>query len=67
MSETKQNVFSCWNDHENPNKDLKPAKNIFQHSDYVFQRKVLMSAPMNNSKRKDLEEFVIAARYPALN
>ena len=67
IGETKQNVITCWNEHENPNKDSEPAKHLFQHPDHVFQWKVLMSAPMNNRKRKILEAFFIAVKRPTLN
>ena len=46
--ETRRNIVTRWNGHENPNKDSKPAKHLFQYRDHVFQWKVLMSAPMNN-------------------
>ena len=36
---------------------------LFQHSDHVFLWKVLMSAPMNNRKRKNLEAFFIAVKH----
>ena len=54
IGKTKRNVITRWNEHENPNKDSEPAKHLFQHPDHVFQWKVLMSAPMNNRKRKNL-------------
>ena len=67
ISETKQNVINHWNEHENPNKDSEPAKHLFQHHDHVFQWKVLMSAPMNHHKVKNLEAFFIAVKHPTLN
>ena len=45
---TKRSVITCWNKHENPNKDLELAKHLFQHPYHNFQLKVMMSAPMNN-------------------
>ena len=63
--ETKRNVITCWNEHENPNKDSEPAKNLFQHPDHVLQWKVLMSVPMNNRKTKNLDalkEFALVRR-----
>ena len=46
--ETKRNVVTRWNEHENPNKDSEPAKHLFQHPDHDFQWKVLMPGPVNN-------------------
>ena len=65
--ETRRNIVTRWNGHENPNKDSKPAKHLFQYHDHVFQWKVLMSAPMNNWKRKSLDAFFIAVRHLTLN
>ena len=67
IGETKRNVITRWNEHENPNKDSEPAKHLFQNPDYFFQWKVLMSAPANNCKRKNLEAFFIAVKHPTLN
>ena len=66
IGDTKRNI-TLWNEHENPYKDSEAAKPLFQHPDHVFQWKVLMSAPMNNRKRKNLEAFFIAAKHPTLN
>ena len=62
IGETKRNVITRSNEYENPNKDSEPAKHLFQHTDHVFQRKILMSAPMNNRGRKNLEAFLIAVK-----
>ena len=67
IGETKRNVITRCNGHGKPNKDSEPAKHLFQHTDHVFQRTVLMSAPMNNGKRKNLEAFFIAVKHPTLN
>ena len=37
---------------------------ISLHPDHVFQWNVLMSAPMNNRKGKNLEAFFIAVKHP---
>ena len=67
IGETKRNVITRWNEHGNPKKDSEPAKHLFQNPDHVFQWNVLMSAPMNNRKRKILEAFFIAVKRPTLN
>ena len=36
MGETKRNVITPWNEHENQKKDSEPAKDFFQHPDHVF-------------------------------
>ena len=64
---TKRNVITHWNEHENPNKDSEPAKHLFQHPEHVFQCKGLMSATMNNCKRKNLEASFILVKHPTLN
>ena len=53
--------------HENPKKDSEPVKHLFQHPDHVFQWKILMSTPMNNRERKNLEAFFMVVRHPTLN
>ena len=60
-------LITCWSEHENPNKDSEPAEHLFQHPDHIFQWKVLMSAPMNNHKRKNLEAFFITLKHPTLD
>ena len=67
IGETKRNVITRCNEYENPNKDSEPAKHLFQLTDHVFQWKILMSAPMNNRKRKNLEALLIAVKHPTLN
>ena len=51
IGETKRNVTTRWNKHENQAKvHSKQAKQLLQH--HVFQWKVLMSAPMSIYRRK---------------
>ena len=66
IDETKRIIATDWNEHENSNKDLEPAKHLSQHPDHVFQWKILMYAPTNIYKRKDLEAFFIAVKHPTL-
>ena len=61
IGETKRNIITRWNEHENPNKDSKPVKHLFQLPDHAFQWKVLMSAPMNNRKRKKRGGFLYSS------
>ena len=42
-------------------------KHLCQHPDHAFQQKVLLSAPMNIHKRKNLKAFFIAVKHPTLN
>ena len=37
------------------------------HPNHVFEWKFVMSAPMNNRKRKNLGAFFIAVKHPTLN
>ena len=39
IGENKRNVITCWNEHENPNKDSEPTQHLFQHPDPVFNGK----------------------------
>ena len=39
IDETKRNVITRWNEHENPKKDSEPAKHLFQRPDHVFNGK----------------------------
>ena len=66
IGETKRNVITRWNQHENSNKVSELAKNLFQNPDHVFLWNVLMSALMNNRKRKNLEAFFITVKHPTL-
>ena len=67
IGESKRNVVTRWSEHENLNKDSEPTKNLFQQPDHISQWKDLMSAPMNNHKRKNLEAFFIAVKHRTLN
>ena len=57
--------MALWNEHENQKKRFRTTKThlFFYH---VFQRKVLMSTPMN-CKRINLEPLFIAVKDPKLN
>ena len=61
------NVITRWNEHKNPIRDSEPAKNLFQHPDHVLQWEVLMSAPKNIQKRKNLETLFIGVKHSICN
>ena len=68
IDETKLNVtYYLFDDHENSNKYSEPKQHLRHHPDDIFQWKVLMSAPMNNSQRKNLEAFFIAVEHATLS
>ena len=67
IGETKRNVETRWNEHNNPNRDSEPAKHIRAFPDHEFTWNVLMTAPINTRVRKNLEAFIIAIKKPSIN
>ena len=67
IGETKRNVETRWNEHENPNKDSEPAKHLRKFRDHKFDSKILLTAPINANLRKILESSMIALKQPSLN
>ena len=67
IGETKRNVETRWNEHNNPNKNSEPAKHIRHNPDHHFTRKVILNAPLNKQLRKYLEASVIARKRPEIN
>ena len=67
IGETKRNVETRRNEHENPNKDSEPAKHLRKFPDHKFDRKILLTAPTNAKLRKILESSMIALKQPSLN
>ena len=51
IGETKRNVETRWNEHENPNKDSEPAKHLRKFPDHKFDWKILLTAPTNAKLR----------------
>ena len=47
IGETKRNVETRWNEHENTNKDSEPGKQLRDFSDHKFDWKILLTAPTN--------------------
>ena len=67
IGETKRNVETRWNEHENSNKDSEPAKNLRKFPDHKFNWKILLTVPANAKLRKILESSMIALKQPSLN
>ena len=67
IGETKRNVETRWNEHENPNKDSEPAKHLRKFLDHKFDWKILLTAPTSAKLRKILESLGIALKQPSLN
>ena len=67
IGETKRNVQTRWNEHDDPRNDSEPAKHLREFPDHHFQWKVIMNAPSNRQKRKNLEAALIALKRPSLN
>ena len=67
IGETKRNVGTRWNEHENPNKDSEPAKYWREFPDHEFDWKTLLMAPTNPKLRKILESSMTAHKKPSLN
>ena len=62
-----RNVVLRWAEHEDPNKQLEPAKHLEYFPDHQFEWKVLTRAPKYFVKRKILEAFLIKSINPSLN
>ena len=67
IDETKRNVETRWNEHENLNKHSEPAKHLREFPDHKFDWKILLTAPTNAKLRKILESSMIALKQPSLN
>ena len=67
IGETKRNVQTRWNEHEDPRKDSEPAKHLRDFPEHKFNWKIIMTAPENKQKRKNLEASLIALKRPTLN
>ena len=67
IGETKGNVETRWNEHENPNKDSEPAESHRKFPDHKFDFEVLLTAPTNAKLRKILDSSMIALKQPSIN
>ena len=68
IAETKRNVKTGWNKHENPNKDSEPVKPPRGSPGHLkFNWKTLLTAPTTLKLHKILESSIIALKKPSLN
>ena len=67
IGETKRNVHTRWNEHNNPNQSSEPARHIKENIEHEFNWSILMPAPTNIRCRKNLEASLIALKKPSLN
>ena len=67
IGETKRNVQTRWNEHEDLRKDSEPAKHLGCFPEHKFNWKIIMNAPTNTRARKNLEAALIALKRPSLN
>ena len=67
IGETKRNVKTRWNEHENPNKNSEPAKHLREFPDHKFDCKILLTTPTNAKLHKIFESSMIALKQPSLN
>ena len=67
VGESVRNVVLRWPQHEDPNKQLEPAKHLKYFPDHQFVWKVLTWAPEYTRKRNFLGAFLIKSINSALN
>ena len=65
--ETKRNVEIRWQEHSDINKISELSRNLKSNPTYAFAWKVLMTAPINDRVRRNLEVSFIALSRPSLN
>ena len=65
--ETKRNVEIRWEEHSDINKISEPSRHLKSNPTHAFARKVLMTAPINDRVRKNLEVSFIALSRPSMN
>ena len=67
VGESVRNVVLRWAEHEDPNKQSKPAKHLKYIPDHQLGWKVLTRAPEYTRKRKTLEALLVKSLNPSLN
>ena len=67
IGETVRNVETRWSEHNKLTGNSEPSKHLQANPNHKFTWEVLMNAPLNNKKRKNLEASQIALKQPSLN
>ena len=67
VSISKQNVESWLEEHSDINKTSGPSRHLKSNPTHAFTWNVLMTAPINDGVRKNLEAPFIARSGPLLN
>ena len=67
IGETKRNVKIRWEEHSDINKISEPSRHLKSNLTHAFTSKVLMTAPINDCVRKNLEVSFIALSRLSLN
>ena len=66
-NETKWNVETWWEEHSDINKTSEPPRHLKNNPMHAFTWKVLMTVPINDCVRKNLEVSFIALSRPLPN
>ena len=67
VGESLRNVILRWAEHEDPNKQLEPARHLKYLPDHQCEWKVLSRAPEYTRKKKISQAFSIKSTKPSLN
>ena len=67
IGETKRNVETQWEKHSDINNISEPSRHLKSNPTHAFPWKVLMTVPINDSFRKNLEVSFIALSRRSLN
>ena len=67
IGETVRNVEIRWQEHEDTQKDLDPAKHLKKNPTHSFTSKVLLPASSIRRIRQNVEASMIALKRPSLN
>ena len=65
--ENKRHVEIRWGEHSDINKRSEPSRHLKSNPTHVFTWKVLMTGPINDRVRRNLEASFIVLSRPSLN